>query len=69
MSAIRGVVRGDTVVLDHSAPVLEGKRVVVLLDVAEEPPLADALQTSLWKQWVDSSLQGPIDDEGEPSFP
>lgn len=69
MGALKGIVRGATVVLDHSEPALEGKRVVVLLEVSDTPPPSDAVQAAAWKQWVESSLQGPIEDDGEPSFP
>jgi hypothetical protein len=69
MTALKGIVRGATVVLDQSVPAMDGKRVLVLLDASDEVVLPNAEQAALWKQWVESPLQGPIEDDNEPSFP
>lgn len=68
MSAITGVIKGSTVVLDHSVPSLEGRRVVVLVQNSEDATLVKSEQDAAWKQWAEGPLQGPIDDV-DPSFP
>lgn len=68
MPALTGVIKGSTVVLDHSVPALEGKRVVVLVQSPEDSSLVKAEQDVAWKQWAEGPLQGPIDD-ADPSFP
>jgi hypothetical protein len=68
---LKGLVKGNTVVLDELVPPLEGKRVLVVLEPAEEPETTmDARQSrETWNAWAASGPQGPIEDDGEPSFP
>lgn len=54
--------------LDHSVPSLEGKRVVVLVQTSDDATLLKAEQDAAWKAWAGGPLQGPIDDV-DPSFP
>ncbi len=68
MTALTGVIKGSTVLLDQSAPSLEGKRVVVLVESADEAALSKSEHAAAWKKWAEGPLQGPIDD-ADPSFP
>jgi hypothetical protein len=68
MAALTGVIRGSTVLLDHSVPSLEGRRVVVLVQTSDDATLSKAEQDAAWKAWAGGPLQGPIDDV-DPSFP
>jgi hypothetical protein len=70
-SPLKGLVKGNTVVLDESVPPLEGKRVLVVLEPAEEPEAnVDPQQNrEAWNAWAASGPQGPIEDDGEPTFP
>jgi len=68
-----GRVHGNTVVLDQPVPPLDGKRVRVGLEAVEELALTGA-DSEMWRQWVESGPQGPIDDDDdddddEPEFP
>jgi hypothetical protein len=69
---LKGLVRGRTVVLDESVPPLEGKRVLVVLEPAdEEQPveLEHSQNLEAWNAWIASGPQGPIEDDDEPAFP
>lgn len=66
---LKGHVRGKTVVLDESVPPLEGKRVVVVLELADEPALDRSLNAEAWTAWVAGGPQGPIAEDDEPAFP
>lgn len=65
---LKGVVHGKTVTLDGLVPPLEGKRVLVLLESAEEPRVLVEEQASAWSQWVAVGPQGPIEDDAELDF-
>ena len=65
----RGVVHGRQVELEGPVPNLEGRRVRVRLELLEgEHTLSAAEQAQLWREWVESGPQGPIeaDDDGWP---
>lgn len=62
----RGVVDGKRVLLEDPIPGLDGKRVRVRLDVLEdERVLSPREQSDIWRQWVESGPQGPIEDDTE----
>jgi hypothetical protein len=68
MSApLHGTVHGSTVELDAPVPALEGRRVLVMLEVVDE--LGANSRREVWDSWVAHGPQGPIEDEGEPEFP
>ena len=66
---VTGRVHGTTLELDKPVPPLEGKRVLALLELVDEPELSASEQQDAWANWVARGLHGPIDDEGEPEFP
>ncbi len=66
---VTGRVHGTTIELDNPIPPLEGKRVVALLELVDEPELSADEQRAAWANWVVRGPQGPIDDEGESEFP
>jgi hypothetical protein len=70
MTTSRGIVHGNTIMLDNTVPPLEGKRVLVLIEPLEDGETLDnATQARLWNAWAESGPQGPIEDEGEIEFP
>lgn len=68
---LTGRLHGVTITLDAPVPPLEGKRVRVVVEPVEDADanLTDDQQIELFKKWVEEGPQGPIADEGEPSFP
>lgn len=69
MTTLTGFVKGQTIALDERVPELEGKRVRVLVEPADDSNLGSN-QAAAWHEWVDRGPQGPIDDdEGAPEFP
>ena len=64
-----GTLRGNTITLDEAVPPLDGQRVRVIIEPAQETKLSADEQATLWNHWVERGPQGPIDDEGEPEFP
>lgn len=66
---LTGMVHGNTVTLDATVPPLEGKRVLVLLEPTEEPPIVVAEQSAAWERWRAAGPQGPIEDDSESDFP
>ena len=68
MTTLTGLVKGQTIALDERVPELEGKRVRVLVEPADEAGLGPD-QAAVWREWVDRGPQGPIDDDGAPEFP
>ena len=67
-AALKGRVHGKTIVLDDSIPPLDGQRVLVTLERAEEPELDQAQTLDAWNAWIASGSQGPIADD-DPEFP
>jgi hypothetical protein len=66
MTSRQGTVQGNTITLDTAMPPLEGRRVRVLIEPLEESArLTPETQAQLWKTWVESGPQSPIEDEAE----
>jgi hypothetical protein len=59
----------NTVVLDESVPPLDGMRVLVVLELADEEQLSLQQNLDAWSAWVATGPQGPIEDDDEPAFP
>jgi hypothetical protein len=68
MTTLTGLVQGQTIELDERVPELEGKRVRVLVESAEDTDAAPDRATA-WHEWVERGPQGPIEDDGNPEFP
>jgi hypothetical protein len=68
MTTLTGLVHGQTIELDERVPELEGKRVRVLVEPAEDSE-AGADRVTVWQEWVERGPQGPIEDDGNPEFP
>jgi hypothetical protein len=66
-----GWVHGNTIRLEAPVPPLEGKRVLVRIEPAEdsEAALTSDVQASLWQAWMERGPQGPIEDEEETELP
>lgn len=65
---LNGLVQGSTVVLDEAVPVLDGKRVLVLLEPVDEAVLDRERNLKAWHAWIASGPQGPVQDDGEPEL-
>ncbi len=72
---LTGTLHGNVIELDLEAAEgsperqrLEGARVRIALEPLDDADLelSAAEQKRLWKHWVESGPQGPIEDEGEP---
>ncbi len=69
-AAVTGVLQGNTITLDTPVPPLDGRRVRVIIEPAdEEVELTREEQTRLWDAWVRQGPHGPIEDDGEPELP
>jgi hypothetical protein len=68
---LTGWLHGNTITLETTAPPLEGKRVRIRLESAEDSEcvLSPEEQARLWQEWADHGPQGPIDLEEEPELP
>jgi len=64
-----GLVHGTTIELDSAVPEMEGKRVRVVLEVVDEPPLSAQQQRELWQTWAEQGPQGPIEDGPDTDVP
>lgn len=64
-----GLVHGTTIELDSAVPEMEGKRVRVVLEVVDEPPLSAEQQRELWETWAARGPQGPIEDGPDTDVP
>lgn len=63
---VRGVVHGDEIKLEKPLSELEGKKVLVRVEVVEdERDLSPDEQRRAWDEWVAHGPQGPIDDDPE----
>jgi hypothetical protein len=60
---LTGVVRGNTITLDHTVPPLDGRRVRIKLEVVEATSgeLTAEEQHQLLLDWAARGPQGPID--------
>ncbi len=68
---LTGWVHGNTITLETMMPPLEGKRVRVRIEPAEdsETELQPEAQAQLWQEWIDHGPQGPVELEEEPDLP
>jgi len=64
-----GIVRGNTIELEHEIPEMNGQRVRVLLEPFEELLLSPHQQTELWRDWIKKGPQGPIEDDSDTAIP
>lgn len=63
---VRGTVQGQRVELETPVPSLDGKRVRVHLDLLEDHrTLSSTEQAEIWREWVESGPQGPIEDDSD----
>jgi hypothetical protein len=61
-----GTITGTTITLDTPIPSLEGRRVHILIEPAdEELLLSKREQQDAWEQWVQRNDDGPIVDDDE----
>lgn len=69
--SLKGLVKGNTIVLDESVPRLEGKRVLVALEPMDmtETEAEPCRLLEAWQAWIASGPEGPIEDDGEPTIP
>ncbi|HEV7515150.1 MAG TPA: hypothetical protein VGR07_02505 [Thermoanaerobaculia bacterium] len=67
---LTGWLHGNIITLETAAPPLEGKRVRVKIEPAEdsEAVLSSEEQARLWQEWVDHGPQGPIELKDEPDL-
>lgn len=67
---LTGWVHGNTITLETMTLPLEGKRVRVRIEPAEdsEAVLQPAEQSRLWQEWVDQGPQGPVELDEEPDL-
>jgi hypothetical protein len=63
--ALKGTVHGKVVELDQQVERLDGQRVLVVLELIDEPALPAA---DVWRTWAEQGPDRPIDDD-DPSFP
>jgi hypothetical protein len=69
-AATKGMLRGRTVTLDEPVPGLDGRRVHVILEPADdEVELRPDEQAAAWREWVEHGPQGPIDEGETPELP
>jgi predicted thioesterase len=68
-AAASGILRGTTITLDAPVPVLDGRRVRILIESEDEKQLTAEEQRQLWVLWTKTGPQGPIEDDGAPEFP
>lgn len=66
---LKGTVHGLTVTLDVAVPSMEGMRVLVLLEPAEEPLISVAEAEAAWKHWLERGPQGPLEVPSSEDFP
>ena len=64
-----GVLRGNTIELEHGIPEMDGQRVRVVLEPFEEPRLSTQQQHELWQAWIEHGPQGPIEDADDTEMP
>jgi hypothetical protein len=65
-----GIITGKMIMLDAPVPALDGRRVHMLIEPAEEElQLSKREQQDVWEQWVQRATDGPIVDDDEPEFP
>lgn len=68
MRTLTGRVTGRTITLDEVVPDLDGKRVRMVVEPADETDVAiDGVRR--WREWLEHGPQGLLDDDAEPEFP
>jgi hypothetical protein len=68
-TALKGTVHGRTVELDEQVErLLEGQRVLVLLEPIEESGTLPPEAAEAWRSWVQRGPDGPIEDD-DPTLP
>lgn len=70
MTVIRGEVHGATVDLERPLPLLEGRRVrlVVLPEAIADIELSPEENLALWRKWISSGPQRAIGEDEEASL-
>jgi hypothetical protein len=69
-SALTGVLRGTTITLDAPVPPLDGHRVRVMVESADdEMELSAEDNARMLREWADHGPQGPLEIEGDDGFP
>jgi hypothetical protein len=67
-NAVTGVLHGTTITLDTPVPPLDGHRVRVIVEPADDDVnLSPAENEALLREWAERGPQGPI--EGHDEFP
>ena len=64
-----GILRGNTIQLEHAIPEMEGQRVRVVLESFDEPRLSAQQQQDLWQAWIERGPNGPIEDDRDTEIP
>ena len=64
-----GILRGNTIELEHAIPEMEGQRVRVVLESFDEPRLSTQQQHDLWQAWIERGPKGPIEDGRDTEIP
>ena len=64
-----GILRGNTIELEHAIPEMEGQRVRVVLEAFDEPRLSTQQQNELWQTWIERGSDGPIEDDHDTEIP
>ena len=66
--SLTGRLHGNIITLDSPVPPLEGMRVRVVIELADEGDRLSAdRQAKLWQSWIEGGPQGPLDEE-DPDF-
>jgi hypothetical protein len=68
-TALKGTVHGRTIELDHQVERLDGQRVLVVLEPIDGPAPSAREAADAWRTWAERGPDGPIEDDGEASFP
>jgi hypothetical protein len=69
-SALTGVLHGTTITLDEPLPPLDGHRVRVMVEPADDEMVLSAEDNArLLHEWAEHGPQGPIEIEGDAGFP
>lgn len=68
---LTGWVHGNTITLETMTPPLEGKRVRISIEPAEdsEAVIQPEEQARLWQEWVEHGPHGPVELDEEPDLP
>ena len=64
-----GILRGNTIELEHAIREMEGQRVRVVLEPFDELRLSTQQQRDLWQAWIERDPKGPIEDDRDTEIP